>query len=108
MQPNTRLAQEEVFGPIVSVFKWRDEETMSKDFNGVDFGLTVSRWTQNLDTVHRAAKRILTGHLWINNASQYFMGAPFGGVKQSGIGREACFAKLLEFTYTKNINVKLS
>ena len=47
------------------------------------------------------------GYVWINNASQHFMGAPFGGVKQSGIGREECFAELLEFTYTKNVNLKL-
>ena len=107
MQPHMRLAQEEVFGPIMSVFKWRDEDALWTDVNGVDFGLTGSIWTQNLNTAHRAAKRIHTGYVWINNASQHFMGAPFGGVKQSGIGREECFAELLEFTYTKNINVKL-
>ena len=74
--------------------------------NGVDFGLTGSIWTRDLDTAHRAARRIHTGYVWLNNASQHFMGAPFGGVKQSGIGREECFAELLEFTYTKNVNLK--
>ena len=107
MQPQMRLAQEEVFGPVMSVFKWSDEETLWRDVNGVDFGLTGSIWTQNINTAHRAAKRIHTGFVWINNASQHFMGAPFGGVKQSGIGREECFAELLEFTYTKNVNLKL-
>jgi betaine-aldehyde dehydrogenase len=72
----------------------------------VEFGLTGSIWTQNLNTAHRAAKRIQTGYVWINNASQHFMGAPFGGIKQSGMGREECFAELLEFTYTKNVNLK--
>ena len=70
-------------------------------------GLTGSIWTQNINTAHRAAKRIHTGYVWINNSSQHFMGAPFGGVKQSGIGREECFAELMEFTYTKNVNLKL-
>lgn len=107
MQPHMRLAREEVFGPILSVFKWRDEDTLWEQVNGVDFGLTGSIWTQNLNTAHRAARRIHTGYVWINNASQHFMGAPFGGVKQSGIGREECFAELLEFTYTKNVNLKL-
>jgi betaine-aldehyde dehydrogenase len=107
MKPNMRLAQEEVFGPIMSVFKWSDEDTLFEQVNGVDFGLTGSIWTQNLNTAHRAAKRIHTGYVWINNASQHFMGAPFGGVKNSGIGREECFSELLEFTYTKNVNLKL-
>jgi betaine-aldehyde dehydrogenase len=107
MQPKMRLAQEEVFGPIMSVFKWSDEDTLFEQVNGVDFGLTGSIWTQNINTAHRAAKRIHTGYVWINNASQHFMGAPFGGVKNSGIGREECFSELLEFTYTKNVNLKL-
>ncbi|MBV7486057.1 aldehyde dehydrogenase family protein [Bordetella sp. BOR01] len=106
MQPHMRLAQEEVFGPVMSVFRWKDESTLFEQVNGVDFGLTGSIWTQDLDTAHRAARRIQTGYVWINNSSQHFMGAPFGGVKQSGIGREECFAELLEFTYCKNVNLK--
>ena len=107
MKQTMRLAKEEVFGPVMSVFKWADEEQMWQDVNSVDFGLTGSIWTQNINTAHRAAQRIYTGYVWINNASQHFVGAPFGGVKQSGIGREECFAELLEFTYTKNVNLKL-
>jgi betaine-aldehyde dehydrogenase len=108
MKQTMRLAQEEVFGPVMSVFKWSDEELMWIDVNNVDFGLTGSIWTQNLNTAHRAAQRIYTGYVWINNSSQHFVGAPFGGVKQSGMGREECFAELLEFTYTKNVNLKLA
>ena len=107
MKPHMRLAREEVFGPVMSVFKWRDEDQLFDDVNAVDFGLTGSIWTQNLNTAHRAARRIHTGYVWINNTSQHFMGAPFGGVKHSGIGREECFEELLEFTYTKNVNLKL-
>ncbi len=107
MKPHMRLAREEVFGPVMSVFKWRDEDQLFEDVNAVDFGLTGSIWTQNLNTAHRAARRIHTGYVWINNTSQHFMGAPFGGVKHSGIGREECFEELLEFTYTKNVNLKL-
>ena len=107
MQPHMRLAREEVFGPILSVFEWHDEDEMFEQVNGVEFGLTGSIWTQNLNIAHRAARRIHTGYVWINNSSQHFMGAPFGGVKQSGIGREESFAELLEFTYTKNVNLKL-
>jgi betaine-aldehyde dehydrogenase len=106
MKPHMRLAREEVFGPVLSVFKWSDEEELWPQVNSVDFGLTGSIWTQDLDTAHRAARRIHTGYVWLNNASQHFMGAPFGGVKQSGIGREESFSELLEFTYTKNVNLK--
>ena len=104
--PAMRLAREEVFGPILSVFRWSDEDAMFEQANGVDFGLTGSIWTRDLDTAHKAARRLATGYVWINNTSQHFLGAPFGGIKQSGIGREECFAELLEFTNTKNINLK--
>ena len=107
MQPHMRLAREEVFGPILSVFKWSDEDALFEAVNDVDFGLTGAIWTRDLVTAHRAVRRIQTGYVWINNSSQHFMGAPFGGVKQSGIGREECFSELLEFTYSKNVNLKL-
>lgn len=108
VKPHMRLAREEVFGPILSVFSWSDEDQLWDDVNAVEFGLTGSIWTRDLDTAHRAARRIHTGYVWINNSSQHFLGAAFGGVKQSGIGREECFEELLEFTYTKNINVKFA
>jgi betaine-aldehyde dehydrogenase len=108
MHHGMRLAREEVFGPIMSVFSWADEEQLWQDVNAVDFGLTGSIWTRDLNTAHRAARRIHTGYVWINNTSQHFIGTPFGGVKQSGIGREECFEELLEFTYTKNVNLKFS
>jgi len=108
VRPEMRLAREEVFGPILSVFRWDDEDALFDKVNAVDYGLTGSIWTRDLDTAHRAAARIETGYVWINNTSQHFNGAPVGGVKQSGIGREECFQELLEFTQVKNINVKLS
>jgi betaine-aldehyde dehydrogenase len=108
VQPHMRIAREEVFGPLLSVFKWRDEDALFEAVNGVDFGLTGSVWTQNINTAHRAVRRMQTGYVWINNSSQHFLGAPFGGIKQSGIGREECFSELLEFTYTKNVNIKLA
>ena len=106
MRPDMKLACEEVFGPVMSVFQWSDEQALFEAVNAVPFGLTGSIWTRDLNTAHRAARRIQTGYVWINNVSQHFVGAPFGGIKQSGIGREECFAELLEFTQTKNVNVK--
>lgn len=102
-----RIAREEIFGPVLSVFKWRDEEAMFEQVNDVDYGLTSSIWTRDLVIAHRAASRVQAGYVWINNSSQHFLGAPFGGYKQSGLGREECFEELLEFTQTKNVNVRL-
>lgn len=103
-----RLAKEEVFGPVMSVFRWEDEDQLWDVVNDVDYGLTGSIWTNNLNTAYRAIQRMQAGYLWVNNTSQHFIGAPFGGVKQSGIGREECFEELLEFTSTKNVNLKIA
>jgi betaine-aldehyde dehydrogenase len=107
MRADMRLAREEVFGPVMAVFKWSDEDALFEQVNGVDFGLTGSVWTRDLVTAHRAVQRMDTGYVWVNNTSQHFLGTPFGGIKHSGIGREECFEELLEFTNTKNVNVKL-
>jgi len=108
LTPTMRLAREEVFGPILSVFKWQDEDDLFERVNGVEYGLTCSIWTRDLNTAHRAARRVEAGYVWINNSSVHFHGAPFGGYKQSGIGREESFDELLEFTQVKNVNVNLS
>ena len=105
--PAMRIAREEIFGPVLSVFKWSDEDVLFDQVNDVEYGLTASIWTRDLVTAHRAAARVEAGYVWINNSSQHFLGAPFGGYKLSGIGREECFEELLEFTQTKNVNVRL-
>jgi betaine-aldehyde dehydrogenase len=64
-------------------------------------------WTRDLVTAHRAASRVQAGYVWINHSSQHFVGALFGGFKQSGIGREECLEELFEFTQVKNVNVNL-
>jgi betaine-aldehyde dehydrogenase len=102
-----RIANEEVFGPVLSVIKWRDEEEMFAQVNAVEYGLTGSIWTTNLANAHRAASRVESGYIWVNNSSAHFLGASFGGYKQSGIGREEGFDELLTFTQVKNINITL-
>ncbi len=102
-----RIANEEIFGPVLSVLKWRDEEAMFEQVNAVEYGLTGSVWTSSLVTAHRAAARIESGYIWVNNVSAHFLGASFGGYKQSGIGREEGFDELLTYTQAKNINITL-
>jgi betaine-aldehyde dehydrogenase len=104
---NMRIGKEEIFGPVLSVFKWKDEEEMLSQVNQVEYGLTCSIWTNDLTTAHRTAAAVEAGFVWINEVSKHFLGAPFGGYKQSGIGREECIEELLRFTREKNIHIGL-
>ncbi|MEC9367895.1 MAG: aldehyde dehydrogenase family protein [Pseudomonadota bacterium] len=106
--PQMRIAREEVFGPVLSVLKWSDYEEMIETVNGVELGLTASIWTRNLDTALRTVADIHAGYVWVNNSSDHFLGAPFGGVGQSGIGREECLEELLSYTEQKNVNITIA
>src|SRR5205807_879267 len=99
--------REKIFGPVLGVFKWSDEAKMLDEVNMVEYGLTCSIWTNDISTAHRTAAAVEAGFVWINEVGKHFLGVPFGGVKQSGIGREECFDALLAFTQEKNIHVRL-
>jgi betaine-aldehyde dehydrogenase len=105
--PAMTIAREEIFGPVLGIFKWSDEQAMIEQVNAVEYGLTCSIWTNDISTAHRTAGLVEAGFVWINEASKHFLGTPFGGYKQSGIGREECLDELLAFTQEKNIHVKL-
>ena len=102
-----RIANEEIFGPVLSVMKWSDESEMLRTVNSVDYGLTCSIWTNDLHCAHRAAGAVEVGYVWVNETGKHFLGAPFGGAKQSGIGREECLEELLAYTREKNIHIRL-
>jgi betaine-aldehyde dehydrogenase len=106
--PSMKVAREEIFGPVLSVFKWEEEAAMLRDVNAVDVGLTCSIWTRDLNVALRTAYAAQAGYVWVNEVSRHFLGAPFGGYKQSGIGREECLEELLAFTQQKNIHVKFA
>ncbi|WP_234729449.1 aldehyde dehydrogenase family protein [Acidocella facilis] len=108
VKPTMRIAREEIFGPVLSVFSWEDEAAMLEAVNDVEYGLTAAVWTSNLATAHRVASEVQAGYVWINNSSMHFLGAPFGGYKQSGLGREESIEELLDCTQTKNVNVTLN
>jgi betaine-aldehyde dehydrogenase len=102
-----KIAREEIFGPVMSVFRWQDEAQMLEDVNSVEYGLTCSIWTNDLRRAHTLANAVDVGYVWINQVSKHFLGAPFGGFKQSGIGREESLSELLAFTQEKNIHINL-
>ena len=105
--PSMRIAREEIFGPVLSIMRWSQEDELFSAVNGLDLGLTASVWTNNLRTAHQAADRLEAGYVWINDCSSHFIGAPFGGYKQSGLGREESKEELFEFTQIKNVNVSM-
>jgi hypothetical protein len=76
--------------------------------NGIRFGLTASVFTNDLRTAHRFARDVEAGFVWINDSARHFLGAPFGGYKDSGVGRDEDFEELLSYTQVKNLNVALA
>lgn len=105
VRPDMRIAREEVFGPVLSVLRWREEDAMIQAVNAVEYGLTASIWTTQLANAHRAATRIEAGYVWVNHIGAHFQGASFGGYKQSGLGREEGLEELYSFTQNKNIHI---
>ena len=101
------IAREEIFGPVLAILEWSDAATMLEEVNGVEYGLTCSIWTNDITTAHRTAAGVEAGFVWVNEVAKHFLGAPFGGYKQSGIGREECLEELIAYTQQKNIHIRL-
>jgi aldehyde dehydrogenase (NAD+) len=104
---HSEIAQQEVFGPVLSVIPWRDEEQAIATANSVRYGLTASVYTNDLRRAHRVVRELDAGYVWVNGASAHFMGMPYGGFKASGIGREESLDELLSYTQVKAVNVML-
>jgi len=107
MKTSMTIAREEIFGPVTSIFRWSDERQMIEDVNSVEYGLTCSIWTHDLDRAHETAANVEAGFVWINTASSHFPGVSFGGFKQSGIGREEGIEELYAYTQEKSITIAL-
>ena len=103
-----RVAREEIFGPVQSVIRWTDAEQALEMANSVEYGLTASIWTRDFARAFRLASQVESGFVWINDSSKHFLGVPFGGYKQSGLGREECLADMLSYTQVKSVNVSLA
>jgi len=106
VRPEMRIAREEIFGPVMSVFRWSDYDDMLTLVNGVDFGLTSSVWTNDLSVAHRTADAIQAGYVWINDSTQHFFGTPFGGWKNSGLGREDSKDEVLSYLEQKVVHAR--
>lgn len=102
-----RTNQEEIFGPVVTIMPFDTEEEVLGFANSVRYGLSATVWTENLSRAHRVASKLESGVVWINCWLLRDLRTPFGGVKDSGIGREGGFEALRFFTEEKNVCIKI-
>lgn len=100
-----RVAREEIFGPILAVLKWRTEEEAIAMANATEYGLASGVWTHDLPRALRFARALQSGFVWVNATARHFVGTPFGGWKNSGLGREECLEELLSYTHNKAIHL---
>jgi aldehyde dehydrogenase (NAD+) len=103
-----RVAQEEIFGPVAVIIKFKDEAEVVKMANDSVYGLGGAVWTTNLNRALRVSRAVETGRMWVNTYNAIPEGAPFGGYKQSGVGRETHKVILEHYTQMKNIMINMS
>jgi aminomuconate-semialdehyde/2-hydroxymuconate-6-semialdehyde dehydrogenase len=102
-----RTNQEEIFGPVVTIMPFETEEEVLRYANSTTYGLSATIWTENLKRAHRVAALVKSGIIWVNCWLFRDLRTPFGGVKQSGVGREGGWEAMKFFTEAKNVCVKL-
>lgn len=105
--PNMTIAREEVFGPVMCVARWSNVDEAISLANGTDYGLTTGIFTNDITQAMTTAKRIESGVVTINGSTMHFVGLPFGGVKNSGLGGEESLEELLSYTQAKSIHILL-
>jgi acyl-CoA reductase-like NAD-dependent aldehyde dehydrogenase len=105
---NMRIAREEIFGPVLSVFRWRNLDDALEQANGVQYGLTGAVWTSDIPTALSVADRLDTGYVWVNGSSSHFLGAPFSGHKNSGTDSEEGIEELVSYTQIKTVNISVT
>jgi len=108
VHPTMRIATEEIFGPVICTMAWTDYDEMIEVANGVEYGLTANIWTNDLSAAHRTAQQVQAGMVWINGDGSGPPGVPFGGYKQSGLGKEGTLAELLGYTREKSVIMNLT
>jgi aldehyde dehydrogenase (NAD+) len=107
VKPTMRIAREEIFGPVLALMPFKDEEDAINIANDTDYGLGAGVWTMNVSRAHRVASRILAGQVFVNEYPSGGIETPFGGFKQSGYGREKGTEALHHYTQTRTVIVRL-
>lgn len=107
VKDDMRIAREEIFGPVMSVLKFSDTDEVAKRANDSPFGLAAAVWTKDISKAHKMAAELRAGTVWVNCYDVFDAAAPFGGFKQSGVGREKGAAGLEAYLETKTVTVGL-
>jgi len=105
LPPSSRVSREEIFGPVITIHPFRSEEEVVREINSTTYGLAGSVWTTNLQRAHRVSRAWETGMVWVNCWLHRDLRVPFGGVKESGVGREGGRHSLEFYSDIKNICV---
>jgi len=108
VRADMKVAQEEIFGPVLSVLSWENEDELLALANGVDYGLASGIWTTDVSKALRIADRLDAGTVWINTYGMFDVAVPFGGRKQSGFGRELGEEALEPYLHSKSVWVDLT
>ncbi len=103
VKPEMQVARDEIFGPVLSVLSFRTAEEAAQLLNGTDYGLSAGVWSRDIDTCMNLARSARTGTVWVNTFMEGYAELPFGGAKQSGLGRELGKAAVEDYTETKTI-----
>jgi len=103
-----RIAREEIFGPVMSVLKFKNVDEIVDRANNTNFGLAAAVWTRDVAKAHRFAQKVRAGTVWVNCYDVFDAAAPFGGFKQSGLGRELGEAGLANYTELKTVTVSMT
>jgi aldehyde dehydrogenase (NAD+) len=106
-KPEDRVCREEVFGPFVTVTTFRDEAQAVEMANGTEYGLGGGLWTRDLQRAHRVAAALESGMVWINSYKRVNPGSPFGGIRNSGYGRDMGFEAMRDYTEAKSVWVNV-
>lgn len=101
-----RLAQEEIFGPVVALIPFKDENDVIFQANDTEFGLAAMVWTKDINRAHQVARAMKAGTVWINTLFELDPITPFGGYKQSGLGRELGAESIDAYTQIKSVVVR--
>ena len=107
LDPYCQTNQDEIFGPVATITPFKDEDQALEFANSTRYGLGASVWTENVNRAHRVANKIDSGIVWVNTWMLRDLRTPFGGMKESGVGREGGFDALRFFTEPKNICIKV-
>jgi betaine-aldehyde dehydrogenase len=102
LRNDARMCQEEIFGPVLALLPWTDEADLLAQCNDSVFGLASGIWTRDYKTAWRIGSALQTGTVWINTYKVFSVSTPFGGLKQSGTGREKGRLGILEYTAQKS------